>query len=161
MSKAIPLSKGKVALVSDEDYEWLSAYSWHVSGGYAVRTYRDQSGRDHKIRMHREIMERMGYDLTGVAQVDHRNLDKLDNKRENLRPCSPSQNQANRLKLSTNTSGYRGVSWHIKKRKWMASLYHNGKTEFLGYFDDPVDAAIAYNDRAKEVFGEYCRLNEV
>jgi hypothetical protein len=155
--KEIPLSQGKVALVDDEDYEWLSQWKWCASFNgctwYAVR--KDCSGpRRRMVKMHRLIMgEPMG------IQVDHINGDGWNNQRKNLRLDPNSQNQHNRRKNRRGSSLFKGVSWRKGCRRWWAYIVHLGVKKHLGYFDSEEVAARAYDKAAKELFGEFARLN--
>ncbi len=94
-------------------------------------------------------------------QVDHINQIKNDNAWENLRACTQSQNQGNAGTRRDNTSGYKGVSWHKRRNKWMAAMKVEGKSIHLGYFEDLNEAARAYNQAALKYFGEYAYLNEI
>jgi hypothetical protein len=87
--------------------------------------------------------------------VDHINNIKNDNRIENLRLSTKSQNQGNTKKHTTNTSGYKGVCWHKKDKKWLAQIQHNGKNKYLGNFDNPEDAHAAYVAAAKKIFGDF------
>lgn len=110
--------------------------------------------RGQTILMHRLI--------TGAApgqEVDHVNRDGLDNRRANLRVATRSQQIANQDIRLDNTSGYRGVSWRRDSRRWQAQLTVNGKWRGLGCYDDPEDAARAYDAAAREHFGEFAVLN--
>src|SRR5437879_4118875 len=109
--KKIPLTQGQFAIVDDADFLELSQFSWYAQkqrhGFYAVRCIRDEKGNQRTILMHREIMRTQdGFD------TDHINNDKLDNRRENLRICTASQNMQNKDIRSDSTSGFKGVSWH-------------------------------------------------
>ncbi len=79
---------------------------------------------------------------------------------KNLRTANHSQNQQNSISTK-GTSKHKGVSWSKKVGRWVAQIKKNYKTYWLGYFDDEADAAAAYNQKAKEMFGEYARLNDV
>lgn len=155
--REIPLTKGKVAIVDDADYEWLNQWKWNAGDGkYAVRT--DGFGGP-TIFMHRLILN-----PPDDMDTDHVNGNKLDNRRENLGACSRSQNVANVGLRSTNISGFKGVhlrTTHRGNRNWTANIGVNGKREHLGYFDNPTDAAVAYNNAATKYFGEFAKLNEV
>lgn len=100
--------------------------------------------------MHRYIM-RTPNDLV----CDHISKNTLDNRKSNLRNCTKTQSQANRKKPKNNKSGYKGVYWHLEKKKYVARLYMNKKTVFRKYFDDPKDAKKAYDQAAKKYYGEY------
>jgi len=157
--KQIELTQGQVALVDDEDYEWLSQWLWffhrHPVGGYAER----RDGRK-LLGMHVAIARRIGL----IGRVDHENRDKLDNRRVNLRLATTSQNGANRKVQRNNTSGFRGVTLH-KQNGWQAKIQIRGKTRHLGYFGNDEEAkrnaARAYNREAVKEFGEFAQLNEV
>ncbi len=95
------------------------------------------------------------------TQIDHINRNPLDNRIENLRPASQSQQRANTDIFKNNTSGFRGVVWHKVNRKWLVSLTIDNKTKHLGYFKDIEDAVMIYNENAAEHFGEYAVLNSV
>ncbi len=159
--KLIPLTRGKVATVSDEDFEWLSSYKWRatrptptgIERWYAVHTVHNGA----TIYMHREIMQRMGFPKTFIC--DHKDSDGLNNQRENLRPCSAAQNVQNRRKQSGLSSRFKGVYWHKRDSKWMARVQHNRKQVWLGYFDDEQSAAKAYDQAARKRFGQFARLN--
>ncbi len=158
----IPLSQGKVAIVGPKDYAYLIQWKWcyynhHSNGGYAIRT--DYTNGKRTVYMHRVILERKGF--KNFANTDHRNRDKLDNQRKNLRPATVKQNQCNRDMQSNNTSGYKGVYWHKRDRNWQAYIQVNGKRIYLGYYDNLKEAAQAYNKAALKYHGEFARLNKV
>jgi hypothetical protein len=111
-----------------------------------------------KIHLHRAIMERMiGRELTRADEVDHINLNGLDNRRDNLRLATNSQNNMNVRRYRNNKSGFKGV--HLAKGRWRASIRLNYKLYHLGYFDTPEEAYGAYCEAAKERFGEFARFD--
>lgn len=151
----IPLTQGKFALVDDCDYEHVMQWKWYYHNGYAVR---NRPGRGNGlIRMHRVILERMGF--IDFEECDHVNRDGVDNRQRNLRTATRRQNGCNRGKQRNNTSGYIGVHWH--GRKWQVRISINGKQKHLGYFDDKKEAARVYNLAARMHRGEFAVLNEV
>jgi hypothetical protein len=91
------------------------------------------------------------------GSLDHINGIKHDNRIENLREATRSQNGANRGKEARNTSGFKGVSWYKQNKRWMAHIKFNGKCLCLGYFDDPEEAHHAYKMKALELFGDFAR----
>lgn len=156
--KTIQLTKGKVALVDDANFEWLNRWPWHCSHyGYAARrmTIAEDPTR-RMVWMHRLI------DSTPEGMMtDHINQDKLDNRRSNLRSCTKQTNAVNSKTRADNTSGYRGVTWDKIRRKWVAQLHVMGKSMNLGGYSDKKQAALAYNQAALNQYGEFANLNEV
>jgi hypothetical protein len=151
--KEISLKRGKVALVDDEDYEWLIKYAWNeASNGYVVDGGRFAHGKG--TLMHRAIMKPAQHQV-----IDHINGNPLDNQKCNLRICSQKQNTRNRDGVKRNTSGHKGVFWKKDHNKWCAYINVNSKHVFLGYFNHSLDAAIAYDKAALKYFGEYARFN--
>jgi hypothetical protein len=149
--KTIPLTKGKVAIVDDEDFEALSAHKWYaIKGGtrfYAVRS----SGKPTKIKMHRAIMQpRDGMD------IDHISGDGLDNRRENLRVATRSQNMMNVGVRKNNNLGVKGVRLH--QGKYEARIQINGRLKYLGRFPAIPEAAAAYAAAAQIHHGEFARV---
>lgn len=148
-----------VAVVDDEDYPSVRGFNWTPmrtrSAVYARRTTKDASGRRVAILMHRALL--------GVSDsktlVDHRNHDGLDNRRENLRSCTETQNQGNRQKSPGKSSVYKGVNWVAKKRKWRAYITRSYKFVHLGEFSSEEAAAAAYDKAARETFGEFALVN--
>jgi hypothetical protein len=121
-------------LVDPEDAFWLKFYPWHISGGYV-------SGCNPYSKPRRVLLHRVILDAPPGLEVDHINGDKLDNRKDNLRLVNHAHNQQNRHGLNKrNRSGFRGVSWHSRDRRWQADLRANGRTVSLGYFDT-VEAA--------------------
>ena len=153
--KLLPISQEQFTQVDDEDFEWLSKYKWYYSGGYPKR-YNKRN--EPLIRMNREVLERNGYDITN-KKVDHKNGDTLNNTKDNLRIATHSQNLFNRGKPSSNTSGFKGVSWRKKDKFYEAYITANKKRIRLGCFDNLIAAARAYDKAAIELHGEFAVLN--
>lgn len=157
-SKVIPLTKGKFAIVDDEDFEHLSKYNWQLNGYYAVRQLPvSESPKGSQSRMHREIMN-----APIGMEVDHINGDKLDNRKSNLRICTRQENQRNRRKsIKPSSSKYKGVKYDKRYKKYEAFLTINRKYIFLGTYKTEREAAIAYNLAVKDYFGEFSWLNSI
>ena len=103
--------------------------------------------------MHRQILN-----VPEGLEIDHKNHNMLDNRKYNIRTCSKAENQHNR-KTQKHSSKYKGVSWHKERRKWRTRICNNGKEFSLGLFDSEIEAAKAYDQKAKELFGEFAYLN--
>lgn len=155
--KTIKLTKGKVCLVDDEDFENLNQYKWHLCSGYAARSvgYKDNK---HMLYMHRVILNI----TNSKIYVDHKDSNKLNNTKSNLRTCTQSQNGANaRTPSMKKTSKYKGVYFDKSRKKWTARIKVKYIGKFLGRYDTELEAAKAYNKAAFEIFGEFARLNKV
>jgi hypothetical protein len=151
--KRIPLTGGLFALVDDADYAALAKYRWSVvRSGRNFYARRHRSGRG--LYMHREVMG-----LLVGWEVDHINHDGLDNRRRNLRLCTRRENAHNRLPCRNGSSRYKGVSLHKPSGRWRANISSDGKNFFIGSFKSQVGAAKAYDDKARELFGEFAHLN--
>ena len=164
--KKIPLTQGKYAIVDDEDYESAIRFKWHIiqspkkTNHYARNTmamgYINNKRRYCHIYLHRLIMR----PPIGM-EVDHINHDGLDCRRTNMRICSKIQNLHNSRIYKNNHSGYKGVSLSKSRNKWRARIQHRGKLISLGYYSDKLDAAKAYNQKAKELYGVFAYLNSI
>lgn len=154
MSKYIPLKHDQYAIVDDTDHEYLSRFKWYYHR-YVYRPARDGIvGRT--VAIHREIMKPSpGY------SVDHINGDPLDNRRCNLRICTQSQNSANSKIRKNKISKFKGVVRlkDCENNPWMARIRCQGQDVYLGCFPTQEDAARAYDAKAKELFGEFAKLN--
>lgn len=151
------------AVVDDVDAD-LAGLRWCVKRGhntiYAIHFCPlDANGKQEKIYIHRLILGRiLGRPLAKGEHVDHIDRDGCDNRRSNLRLATNSQNMGNQVSR-TGTSKYKGVSWHKAKAKWHAYIRLDGRTRHLSYFTDEAAAARAYDEAARELFGEFARKN--
>lgn len=149
MTKQIPLANGRYfATVDDEDYEYLSQFSWTFRKGKKGIIYAYRRSHNKYIHMHRVIL----HAPDGVL-VDHIDINGLNNTRKNLRLATDLQNSGNQRMKKCNSSGYKGVS--KKGNRWNARIQNH----HIGYFLTEVEAAIAYDNAAIELFGEYAYLN--
>lgn len=152
MKKLILRDGITVTLVDGDTYEWASKYTWTLcSRGYVVRynKYGPQF-------LHREIIN-----ATKHTIVDHKDRDRLNNVRDNLRFATLSQNQMNKAKQKNNTSGYKGVNWDKNAKSWRVEIQIDNKKKTVGRFKCKVCAAKAYNNKAKELFKEFAVLNDI
>ena len=153
--RRIKLTHGKYAIVDVEDYEKLAQEDWHLweSGSYNQYAIRYEEGKS--LKMHRVIMN-----APAGFVVDHKNGEGLDNRKTNLRITTQAQNQYNRKKYKgKTTSQYKGVHRKHDRKKYIAKIRCNGKRIFLGYFDNEIDAAKAYDAAARLHHGEFAVLN--
>lgn len=152
----VPMTKG-VTLVDDEDAPRVLHLKWkplRCKNGsvYAVARTREQDGKEKTVYMHRLIL-----DAPIGKDVDHRNGNGLDNRRQNLRLATRAQNSRNSRLQRDTASGYKGVRRH--RRKWQAHIKVNRKRIYLGSFSSKEDAARTYDAAAKKHFGEFANLN--
>ncbi len=146
----IPLTQGQYTTVSAVwfwflmQWKWFAMWSPHTNSYRAARKGMTVDGRQFTIWMHRVIMN-----APDGVQVDHKNVNSLDNTEWNLRLATSAQNRWNRGIQSYNNSGYKGVCFHKRAKKYMYQLTANGK-RFTGY-----------RDTALEAYEEYCRLAKI
>lgn len=160
----LQLIQNKIALLDDDmkhgitDHKW-QAYQDKGSRWYAIRHAR-KNGTMTTFRMHRVVYEvKTGYKLSSYQHIDHINSNSLDNRIENLRIATASQNAANRVRSTKRTSEYKGVYFNKTKGKFQAQIQKDYIKYNLGYFYDEVEAAEAYDRNALTMFGEYAHIN--
>lgn len=159
MEIMVPLTRGFYTTIDVQDVE-LADLKWCAvkgkTGAYAMRADKNRE----KIWLHRAIMERIvGRKLLPEEIVDHIDRDSLNNRRDNLRIATYTQNIHNRQRPRNNTSGYKGV--HSSGNAWIAKINAHGQFIYLGRFPDAVSAANAYNNAAIQYHGEYAVLNRL
>jgi len=158
--KLILLTKGMEAMVDDEDFDFLMQWRWFAwtpgySTFYARKTCKVVPGVH--SRMHREVMGR--YHNVWGSILDHIDGNGLNNCKSNLRFCTHAENSRNAGPNALNKSGIKGVCWHVRSKKYIATISLNRKLIHIGYFTDPIEAAKAYNEAAIKYHGEFARLN--
>lgn len=149
--REIKLSKDKVAIVDEYDFESVNKFKWSFGSGYARRAGRKEDS-PRVIYMHRYIMKPPpGY------QVDHINGNRLDNRRENLRIVTSQQNQWNMG--SASGKDFKGVYFAQKNQTWCATITVDGRSRTCTGLKTAETAARIYDIMATDAFGEYARLN--
>ena len=148
-------------LYDAEDEDKINKHTWYIKKEYKSSNIYSAAAYflGGTLRMHRLIMN-----TPKGMHTDHINGNPLDNRKENLRICTPAQNSRNRRKNKNNKSGFKGVkrccgSWYEGTIKWMASINFEGKRMHLGVYDIPEEAARAYDAKAIELHGEFAQTN--
>lgn len=164
--KEIELTQGQVALVDDADFDRVSQYNWQAVKGnrerskyYVIRQVwiKDQK-RDSTESMHRFILNAKKGQF-----VDHINGNTLDNRKDNLRICTHSENVRNRVMDYNNKSGFKGVYRTFAGKNWrfVARISLNNKIIRLGHYSTAIEAAKAYNEAAIKYHGEFAKINVI
>lgn len=154
--KIIKLTRGGETTVDDDVYEWAKNHKWWAHDGYA---YGMPNGKP--IFLHRAIMK----PPKGLV-CDHINRNRLDNRKENLRVVTSVVNSSNKSgPTPRNETGYLGVMWDKRrmsaKKPYKSALVFNGIKYYLGSFATAEEAALAYDQKVREVIGEHCYQNVV
>jgi len=153
--KEIQLTRGKVAIVDDEDFEWLNKWKWHYNGAYARRRERGSRLANRiSIYMHQQIAINYGV-VPGKTLVDHIDGNKLNNRKHNLRWVNTQGNIVTRR--SKKTYGYRGI--YPRGSGWNARITIDYKNYNLGMFKTREEAAKAYDLVALRAWGPLAELN--
>lgn len=111
--------------------------------------------------VHRVIWELFNGPIPSGRKIDHINRIRTDNRIENLRLVDNYANSQNQSKRKGTSSKHKGVYFYKRVGKYLARLHHRDKIYYLGYFENEDDAGLAYNEKAREVFGEYASLNVI
>jgi len=167
--KEIQLTQGKVALVDDDDYEMVNSIRWRslerkrnsgISCYYANGYVGTINGKIKSILMHRLIIRNIpiGY------EIDHIDRNGLNNQKSNLRICTSSQNNHNRIKSPNKSSIYKGITYLTRKnrvKRYLCRIFVDGESITIGCFKTEIEAAIAYNKEIAKYHGEFSVLNKI
>lgn len=154
--KEIVLFSGEIALVDDEDFDLINAYKWYRSKRKRV-TYAIANVRKKTIYMHKVITH-----TDNSQKIDHKNHDGLDNRKENLRLTTGTNNQANRRKTDSSTSSsYKGLHYDKEHNCYIAKIVYQNTYIYLGSFSNEIAAAKAYDEAAKQIYKEFALINNV
>lgn len=160
MSKRIPLTQGQVAIIDNEDYERLSKHKWCARWDPDTKTYVAlRNGPRAEIPRRTIFMSREIMNPPDGKVVDHKDHNTLDSRKSNLRVCSATQNARNRIVNPNTTSGWKGVSCDKRTNKFYARIRVDGSRMYLGSFEDPMQAARAYDKAAAKHHGQFACLN--
>jgi len=160
--REIPLTRGQVAIVDAVDYDSLAAFTWYAKWDkctqsyYAARNAVDSSGKRTTVRMHRQIL---GLGKGDRREGDHDNCNTLDNRRGNLRHADDIGNSSNRRKFKSNTSGFKGVSFHRLSGLYQAYLNENGRRIYLGLHPTPEQASAVVETERLLRHGKFARTS--
>lgn len=152
--KQIKLNPNGVALVDDADFEYLNKFRWYLSAqGYAI------GGEKTKTRKAFEKMHRFVMNISDPnIKIDHKDGNKLNNQKINLRRATPAQNTHNSKKAAGTKNNYKGTNYLQRIGLWQSRCRMNGLDFFLGHYKSEIAAAYAYNKKALEL-SEFSRIN--
>jgi|WetSurMetagenome_2_1015567.scaffolds.fasta_scaffold55921_5 hypothetical protein len=143
-------------IIDSEDWDKIKNYHW------CIRRNKNLIYVLTRTKINKFILQRLILNLTNMNFViDHINHNGLDNRKCNLRICTQSENSKNQKLKKNNTSGFKGVYWDNLRQKWHCQIMINRKCIYLGLFVNKIDAALTYNNKAKELFGEFACLNKL
>lgn len=145
----------RIILIDKTDWKLVSQYRWHVVNWHGILyaiTNVMVDGKQNTIKMHRLILKAPRH-----LQVDHINKNGLDNRRHNIRLCTASQNRYNQKQRKDSSHPFKGIGrW---RKRWAAFIRKDGKSIRVGVYDTPIEAAKAYDGKARELFGEFAATN--
>jgi len=158
------VGKGKFVIVDNENFNYLNQFRWHCDNGYAHRKeYIKDDGKFDKSKYRNIYMQSLVIECPKDKMIEHANRNGLDNRKSNLRIANWAQNMQNR-KTKKSITGIKGVFFskdHKRRKRWIASIAVSSKRIHLGRFLTPEEAALAYNQAAKQYFGEFAYLNQI
>jgi len=144
---------GYAAIIDIDDYWLVNQYRWRVKLDKSRNPAYVHSGAAYGPRI---ILHQL---ITGLKGVDHIDRSGFNNRRKNLRPATTSQNKRNSESYRNSSSQYKGVHWNKSCKKWHAQIVHEGKNHYLGVFDSEIAAAMAYDEAARRLHGDFARPN--
>ncbi len=148
--------RGGFTVIDSDMFEYLNQFRWCLDHEGYPATHLPLEGHP-KVRMHRLVNG-----TPPKVHTDHINGFKIDNRRRNLRSCSYAQNMQNqRIQQRPKSSGFKGVCFDKRARKWMAYVGSKSTRVYLGRFETSESAALAYNKAASQRYGEYALLNQI
>lgn len=154
----IPLTRGMVAVIDAADFDLVAGFKWYAKK-HGKTFYAATNGprpERRQLQMHRLIL---GLPHDDERETDHVDGDGLNNRRSNLRTAARQQNNCNKGLQVNNSSGFKGVHWHVTDKLFIARIQKDGRRIYLGHFKDPSEAARAYDRAAAEHHGAFARLN--
>jgi hypothetical protein len=151
----VPVGHGKVAIVDDEDIDLLHCHCWNLAKKYPCASWQGKT-----IYLHVEIAKRK-FNREIPDQVDHEDRNPLNCRRYNLRLATNSENKMNKDTAYLSSTGYKGVHYRKELDKYVAKIWNNDKQYHLGCFRTAQEAAIAYNNEAVRLYGEFAVLNKL
>jgi hypothetical protein len=145
--------KNNIIIIDDEDYDKIKDYTWHINSYKNTKMiYARSSAKDGGVYMHRIIM-----DIHNRIKIDHINGNGIDNRKENLRIATHQQNNFNKKPYVNNKCGLKGV--RLDRGNYVATITYNAVTKYIGSYKIIEEAAMAYDKKALELFGEFAYLN--
>jgi hypothetical protein len=158
--KSIELTRGKVALIDDEDYNYVLSFGhWYAGDRYAQHHQRED-GKEATLLMHVLIWDRHFMRQTTDLIIDHIDRNGFNNQKNNFRLTTNAQNSVNCSKRP-NYTGYRGVRFDKRRGNYQALIRVDYHLKHIGMFLDPIDAAFAYDICARKIFGDLATVNGV
>ena len=158
----VPLTKGYTAVIDAEDVGLIEQHNWYAAEErrkdgtlevvYARRNGRLPSGKRITVLMHKCIKNLPEFN------IDHKDCNGLNNRKNNLRPATRSQNMHNQGLRINNKTGFKGVTFYAPNKKFLAKITVRREQKHLGYFDTKEEAAKSYAEASKKYHGEFGRL---
>ncbi len=157
--KKIELNNGKFALVDDEDYAYLSRFNWSLScGRYVVLQIYQHNGKSVSLSMPEFLIKKEFF----WQDFIYKNKNPLDNRKENIMLGDHSSRLSYSRKRTAKTSSqFKGVAWSKQKQRWRARINFHQKEIHIGFFINEIEAAEAYNKKAREIYKEFAYQNKI